>query len=210
MLERESPFDRDENRDAEGPTGAESAEPTETEPPRSFLSRAGRWTVRLVVLFLFLQLFLWLFVGRKSLIQLAPDMIMNDVHSVAMLGLELQDNPVYPERVYVISEGLADAIGEERLYALSASLGRFNGTVMAEDDGTYIERASQDGCDDCLFVGLRQTVNTPFLAKSYTSYTRPLMYSQLNGVEQRTQEREHTYVWVLGRWVPLRTTWLAS
>jgi len=169
-----------------------------------------RWTMRLVVLFLFLQLGLWLFVGRKSLIQLAPDMIVDDVHSVALLGLDLQHEAVYPERVYIISGRLADAIGEDRLHDLSSSLGRFNGTVMAEDDGTYIERANQDGCGDCLFVGVRQVVNTPFLAKSYTSYTRPLLFSQMHGVERRTQEREHTYVWVLGRWIPLRTAWLTS
>jgi len=112
-----------------------------------------------MVLFLFLQLFLWLFVGRKSLIQLAPDMIVDDVHSVALLGSERRNAPIYPERLYVIGEGLAQAIGGDRLDALSASLGRFNGTVMAEDDGTYIERASQDGCDDCFFVGIRQVVN---------------------------------------------------
>jgi len=193
-LDSESPFDRDEM----------------PEPARSFFSRAVRWTMRAMVLFLFLQLFLWLFVGRKSLIQLAPDMIVDDVHSVALLGSERRNAPIYPERLYVISEGLAQAIGGDRLDALSASLGRFNGTVMAEDDGTYIERASQDGCDDCFFVGIRQVVNTPFLAKSYTSYTRPLLFSQLHGIEQRTQEREHTYVWVLGRWIPVRTTWLAS
>jgi hypothetical protein len=194
-LDSETPFVGDNGRERAGP---------------SFVSRAGRMTLRLIVLFLFLQLFLWLFVGRKSLIQLAPDMIVDDVHSVAMLGVEAPGGPVFPERIYVISEGLADAIGEERLYALSASLGRFNGTVMAEDDGTYIERANQDGCGDCLFVGIRQVVNTPFVARSYTSYTRPLLFSQLHGIEQRTQEREHTYVWVLGRWIPVRTTWLAS
>ena len=179
-------------------------------PRRSFLSRAGRWTMRLLVLFLFLQLGLWLAIGRSSLIKLAPDMIVDDVLSVARLGVELQGDAEFPERVYIISERLADAMGEDRLYALSSSLSRFNGVVMAEDDGNYIERANQDGCGDCLFVGIRQAVNTPFLAKSYTSYTRSLVFSQMHGIEQRTQEREHTYVWVLGRWIPLRTTWLTS
>lgn len=173
-------------------------------------SRAGRWTMRVAVLFLFLQLGLWLAVGRKSLIQLAPDMIVDDVRSVAMLGVEFHHEAAYPERVYIISERLAVAIGEGRLYDLSSSLSRFNGTVMAEDDGTYVERANQDVCGDCLFVGIRQSVNTPFVAKCYTSYTRSLLFSQLHGVEHRTQEREHLYVWVLGRWIPLRTSWLTS
>ncbi len=68
-------------------------------PPRpSFLASAGRWTMRLVVIFLFLQLGLWLFIGRKSLIHVAPDMIADDVRSVAALGERLDGNEVYPER----------------------------------------------------------------------------------------------------------------
>ena len=33
---------------------------------------------------------------------------------------------------------------------------------------------------------------------------------QMHGIEQRTQEREHVYVWILGRWVPVSTSWLSS
>ncbi len=166
--------------------------------------------MRLIVIFLFLQLGLWLFVGRKSLIQLAPDMIVDDVRSVALLAGEMQTDSAYPERIYIIRDRLLHTIGEDRFFRLESSLGRFNGRLVSEDNGTYIERANQDGCGDCLFVAIRQTVNTPFLAKSYTSYTRPLLFTQMHGIEQRSQEREHVYLWVLGRWIPLRTTWLAS
>jgi len=180
------------------------------DPGPSFLARAGRWTMRLVVIFLFLQLGLWIFIGRESLIQLAPDMIADDVRSVAALGEQFNENETYPERVYIISDRLAEAIGDNRLYRLVSSLNNFNGVLIAEDDGTYIERANRDGCGDCLFVGIRQGVNTPFVATSYTSYTRPLLFTQMHGIERRTREREHVYVWVLGRWIPVRTSWLSS
>jgi len=183
----------------------------ETERSRpSFLSRAARWTMRLIVLFLFLQLGLWLFIGRKSLIRLAPDMIADDVRSVALLSKHLSVDEIYHDRIYIISDRLADAIGNDRLYRLETSLSRFNGTVLAEGDGRYIQRANWDECGDCLFVGVRQTINTPFVGKSYTSYTRPLMFTQMHGIENRTREREHVYIWVLGRWVSLRNTWLSS
>jgi len=176
----------------------------------SFPARVFRWTARLVLIFLFLQLGLWMFVGRKSLIRLAPDMIADDVRSVAALGNDVSGSEPYPERVYIISHGLADAIGDERLYRLESSLSLYNGVLMAEDDGTYIERANRDGCGDCLFVGIRQGINTPFVARSFTSYTRPLFFSRMHGIEQRTHEREHVYVWVLGRWIPVSTSWLSS
>lgn len=179
-------------------------------PRPSVLARAARWTMRLVVIFLFLQFGLWLFVGRKSLIHLVPDMIVDDVQSVAALSKQPNTNEAYPERIYIISHGLADAIGEERLYRLESSLSRFNGVLVAEDDGTFIERANRDGCGDCLFVGIRHGINTPFVAKSFTSYTRRLMFTQMHGIEQRTHEREHVYVWILGRWIPVSTSWLSS
>jgi hypothetical protein len=164
--------------------------------------------MRLIVVFLFLQLGLWLFVGRKSLIRLAPEMIADDVRSVALLNERFQLEAGYPERIYIISDRLAQAIGDDLLDGLALSLSRFNGTVLSEDDVTYFERTTTDGCGDCLFVGIRQTVNTPFVAKSYTSYTRPLMFTQMHGIQHRTREREHVYVWILGRWVPLRTAWV--
>ena len=181
-----------------------------TAPRPSFLARAGRWTIRLVVIFLFLQLGLWMFIGRKSLIHLAPDMIVDDVRSVAALGEQLNENEAYPERVYIISDRLAEAIGDDRLYRLVSSLSHFNGVLIAEDDRTYIERANLDGCGDCLFVEIRQGINTPFVATSYTSYTRPLLFTRMHGIERRTREREHVYVWILGRWIPVRTSWLSS
>ncbi len=179
-------------------------------PRPSFMARAGRWTMRLVVIFLFLQLGLWMFIGRKSLIHLAPDMIADDVRSVAALGEQLDGNEAYPERVYIISNRLAEAIGDARLYRLESLLSRFNGVLTAEDDRTYIERTNRDSCGDCLFVGIRQGINTPFVAKSYTSYTRPLLFTNMHGIVRRTHEREHVYVWVLGRWIPVRTSWLSS
>lgn len=179
-------------------------------PRRSFAARAARWTMRLIVLFLFLQLGLWMFVGRKSLTRLAPDMIADDVRSVAALGVPVDENAPYAERIYIISHRLAEVIGEERMFRLESSLSRFNGVLAAEDDGTFIERANRDGCGDCLFVGIRHGINTPFIAKSFTSYTRPLVFTQMHGIEQRTHEREHVYVWVLGRWIPVSTSWLSS
>jgi len=176
----------------------------------SFPARAVRWTMRLVVIFMFLQLGLWLFVGRQSLTRMAPDMIVDDVRSVAALGQPLDENAPYPERIYIISDRLAEVIGDERFYRLESSLSRFNGVLMAEDDGTYIERANRDGCGDCLFVGIRHGINTPFVAKSFTSYTRPLVFTQMHGIEERTHEREHVYVWILGRWIPVSTSWLSS
>ncbi len=193
----------DTDRDNEGTRLAAAPRP-------SFLARAGRWTMRLVVIFLFLQLGLWGFIGRKSLIHLAPDMIVDDVRSVAALGEQLNENEAYPERVYIISNRLAEAIGDDRLYRLVSSLSRFNGVLIAEDDRTYIERANRDSCGDCLFVEIRQGINTPFVATSYTSYTRPLLFTRMHGIERRTREREHIYVWVLGRWIPVRTSWLSS
>ena len=91
-----------------------------------------------------------------------------------------------------------------------SSLSHFNGVLIAEDDRTYIERANLDGCGDCLFVEIRQGINTPFVAKSYTSYTRPLLFTNMHGIVRRTHEREHVYVWVLGRWIHVRTSWLSS
>lgn len=182
--------------------------PAATRP--SFAARAARWTMRLIVIFLFLQLGLWMFVGRKSLTRLAPDMIVDDVRSVAKLGQPSVDGAPYAERVYIISHRLAEVIGDERLYRLESSLSRYNGVLMAEDDGSYIERANRDGCGDCLFVGIRHGINTPFIAKSFTSYTRPLVFTQMHGIEQRTHEREHVYVWILGRWIPVSTSWLTS
>jgi hypothetical protein len=179
-------------------------------PRPSFPARAVRWMMRLVVIFLFLQLGLWMFVGRKSLTRLAPDMIVDDVRSVAALGGSLDLDAPYPERIYIISHRLAEVIGDERLDRLESSLGRFNGVLMAEDDGTYVERANRDGCGDCLFVGIRHGINTPFVAKTFTSYTRPLAFTQMHGIQQRTHEREHVYVWILGRWVPVSTSWLSS
>lgn len=175
-----------------------------------FLARAGRWTMRLVVIFLFLQLGLWLFIGRKSLIHMAPDMIADDVRSVAALGEQLDGNEVYPERVYIISNRLAEAIGATRLYRLESSLSRFNGVLTTADDKTYIERANLDSCGNCLFVEIHQGINTPFIAKSYTSYTRPLLFTHMHGIVRRTHEREHVYVWILGHWIPVRTSWLSS
>lgn len=185
-------------------------ERTAPAPRPSFAARAVRWTMRLVVIFMFLQLGLWMFVGRKSLTRLAPQMIVDDVRSVAALGEPGDEGTPYPERVYIISDRLAEVIGDERLYRLESSLSRYNGVLMAEDDGTYIERANRDGCGDCLFVGIRHGINTPFIAKSFTSYTRPLVFTRIHGIEQRTHEREHVYVWILGRWVPVSTSWLSS
>lgn len=179
-------------------------------PRPSAIARAARWTARITVIVMFLQLGLWLLIGRNTLIQQAPDMILDDVRSVAALADLPEPRTTLPERVYIISDRLAEAIGEERLYGLESSLGDFNGVLMAEDDGTYVERANQDGCGDCLFVGIRQTMNTPFLGRSYSSYTRPLMFTQMHGIDRRTHEREHLYIWVLGRWVPVRTSWLSS
>ncbi len=96
------------------------------------------------------------------------------------------------------------------MYRLESSLSRFNGVLTAEDDGTYIERANRDSCGDCLFVEIRLGINTPFVAKSYTSYTRPLLFASMHGIVRRTHEREHVYIWVLGRWIPVRTSWLSS
>jgi hypothetical protein len=166
--------------------------------------------MRLIVVFLFLQLGLWLFVGRKSLIQLAPDMIADDVSSVASLAVEVDFEATYPQRIYIVSDQLVDAIGEDRYLRLGVLLSVFNGKLVSEKDGTYLERANRDGCENCLFVGIRQTINTPFLAKSYTSYTRRSFYAETHGFEHSSKKREHVYLWVLGRWVPLRTTWLAS
>ena len=188
----------------------ERTRPAAPLPRPSFPTRAVRWTMRPVVIFLFLQLGLWMFVGRKSLTRLAPDMIVDDVRSVASLGESLDENVPYPERIYIISDRLAEVIGDERWYRLESSLSRFNGVLMAEDDGMIIERANRDGCGDCLFVGIRHGINTPFFAKTFTSYTRPLMFTQMHGIEQRTREREHVYVWILGRWIPVSTSWLSS
>jgi len=179
-------------------------------PGPSGPARAFRWMMRLVVVFLFLQLGLWMFVGRRSLTQLAPDMIVDDVRSVAALGGQLEGDAPYPERIYIISDRLAEVIGAERLYRLESSLSRFNGVLMAENDGMYIERANRDDCGNCLFVGIRHGINTPFVATSFTSYTRPLAFTQMHGIEQRTREREHVYVWILGRWIPVSTSWLSS
>jgi hypothetical protein len=176
----------------------------------SLAARTVRWTARLLLVFLFLQFGLWMFVGRKSLTRLAPDMIVDDVRSVAALGEPAGGSPPYPERMYIISDRLAEVIGDERLYRLESSLSHYNGVLMAEDDGTYIERANRDGCGNCLFVGIRHGINTPFLAKTFTSYTRPLVFTQMHGIDQRTHEREHVYVWILGRWVPVSTSWLSS
>ena len=98
-------------------------------PKPSFMARTGRWTMRLVLIFLFLQLGLWMFIGRKSLIHMVPEMILDDVRSVAALGRQLDGNEVYPERVYIISNRLAEAIGDARLYRLESSLSRFNGVL---------------------------------------------------------------------------------
>jgi hypothetical protein len=166
--------------------------------------------MRLVVLFLFLQLGLWMFVGRKSLTRLAPDMIVDDVRSVAALGLRGDEAASYPERIYIISDRLAEVIGDERLVRLESSLSRFNGVLMAQNDGSYIERVNRDECDDCLYVGIRHGLNTPFVATSFTSYTRSIADTPMLGIEQRTHEREHVYVWILGRWVPVSTAWLSS
>lgn len=191
--------------------GSESGATLTTPSPRPpFAARAFRWIARLVVIFMFLQLGLWMFVGRKSLTHLAPDMIVDDVRSVAALAASTEKNAGYSERVYVISDKLAEILGDERLYRLDSSLSRFNGVLMTEDDRTYIERVNRDDCDDCLFVGIRHKVNTPFVARSFTSYTRSLVDTRMRGVEQRTREREHVYVWVLGRWIPVRTNWLSS
>ncbi len=198
-------FDTDNERPDSTPGVGPAAAPRPSLP-----ARAGRWTKRLVVIFLFLQLGLWMFVGRKSLTRLAPDMIVDDVRSVAALGGALNGDAPYPERIYIISRRLAEAIGDKRLYRLESSLSLFNGVLMAEDDGTYIERANRDDCGDCLFVGIRHGINTPFLARSFTSYTRPLLFTEMHGIEQRTHEREHVYVWILGRWVPVSTSWLSS
>jgi hypothetical protein len=201
----------DSYRDNERPWPDSAGDDQPAPAPRlSFATRAVRWTMRLVVIFLFLQLGLWMFVGRKSLTRLAPDMIVDDLRSVAALGESLDGNAPYPERIYIISTRLAKVIGDERLYRLESSLSRFNGVLMAEDDGTFIERANRDGCGDCLFVGIRHGINTPFIAKTFTSYTRPLMFARMHGIEQRTHEREHVYVWILGRWIPISTTWLSS
>ena len=186
------------------------AEPVVAPPTSSTPARAFRWMMRLVLVFLFLQFGLWMFVGRKSLTRLAPDMIVDDVRSVAALGQPPEGSSPYPERIYIISDRLADVIGDERLYRLESSLSRFNGVLMAENDGAYIERANRDDCGDCLFVGIRHGLNTPFVATSFTSYTRSLVFTQMHGIEQRTHEREHIYVWVLGRWVPVSTSWLSS
>ncbi|NIM01236.1 MAG: hypothetical protein GTN89_10485 [Acidobacteria bacterium] len=196
------------------PESAWGSEGTSAAPPRvprpSFAARAFRWTARLVVIFLFLQLGLWMFIGRKSLTHLAPDMIVDDVRSVAALAESVENDSRYSERVYIISYKLAEILGDERLYRLDSSLSRFNGVLMTEEDGTYIERVNRDECGDCLFVGIRHGINTPFVAKSFTSYTRSLMYTRMQGIEQRTHEREHVYVWVLGRWIPVSTSWLSS
>ncbi len=179
-------------------------------PKPSTPARVFRWVSRMVVIFLFLQLGLWMFVGRKSLTQLAPDMIADDVRSVAALGESHDGTERFSERVYVISYRLAEILGDDRLYRLESSLSRYNGVLMADDGGTYIERVNRDDCDDCLFVGIRHGINTPFVAKSFTSYTRSSLDAQMRGIEQHTREREHVYVWILGRWIPVSTTWLSS
>ncbi|NIM62004.1 MAG: hypothetical protein GTO30_10200, partial [Acidobacteria bacterium] len=75
--------------------GTESRPATVVAPGPSGVARAGRWFMRLVVIFLFLQLGLWMFVGRKSLVRLAPDMIVDDVRSVAALGQQFDGDRTY-------------------------------------------------------------------------------------------------------------------
>ena len=169
----------------------------------------GRWMLRLLVIFLFLQLALWFAVGRGSLTRMAPEMIINDISSVAGMGDRESDQPAaLRPRVYVISDRLVSAIGSSKYDRLERSLGLFNGLLLATNEDQFIERSSTDGCGDCLFVGLRQTLNTPFFSRSYTSYTRPRAFAELHGFTEISQEREHLHIFVLGRWVPIQSRWI--
>ena len=173
-------------------------------PPVRPRFRPFRWMMRLIVLFLFLQLGLWSFWGRNSLIQTTPSMILDDISNVAGDSDRRELRP----RTYVISQRLADALGDDRLYSLEQSLSDFNGSISAADEPVVIDRP--DACIDCLFVGIRQTLNTPFVAKTYTSYSRAQEFNRFHQFSAGTQQREHVYVYVLGRWVPLRARWLVN
>jgi hypothetical protein len=174
-------------------------------------SGLGRWMVRLLVIFLFVQLALWFAVGRRGLTRMAPEMIINDISSVVGMGGGESSQPTaLRPRVYVISDRLVSVIGSSKYDRLERSLGLFNGLLLATNEDQFIERSSTDGCGDCLFVGLRQTLNTPFFSRSYTSYTRPRAFAELHGFTAISQEREHLHIFVLGRWVPIRSRWIVG
>lgn len=165
--------------------------------------------LRLLVIFLFAQLALWFAVGRRGLTRMAPEMIINDISSVAGMGDETTTEPAaLRPRVYVISDRLVSAIGSSKYDRLERSLGLFNGVLLATNQDQFIERSSTDGCGDCLFVGLRQTLNTPFVSRTYTSYTRPRAFAELHGFTASSQEREHLHLFVLGRWVSVQSRWI--
>jgi hypothetical protein len=169
----------------------------------------GRWMMRLLVIFLFLQLVLWFAVGRRGLTRMAPEMIIDDISSVAAMGDRQSEQPAaLRPRVYVISDRLVSMIGSSKYDRLERSLGLFNGLLLATNEDQFIERSSTDGCGDCLFVGLRQPLNTPFFSRSYTSYTRPRAFAELHGFTAISQEREHLHIFVLGRWVPIQSRWI--
>ena len=184
------------------PLESQQLESSAPPAPQPVPWRPFRWSARLLIVLLGLQLALWMVWGRHNLIQTTPTMIVDDIASVAGDS----DRRSLRPRTYIISQRLADKLGDDRVYDLEESLRNFNGTVSATHEPVAIDRP--DACIDCLFIGIRQTLNTPFVAKTYTSYSRAPEFARFHRFSAATQQREHVYIYVLGRWIPLRARWL--